>query len=172
MRLDPHTVYYTTPMFKEDTFQSKYMEAFNRAQMVSTHPREPTTKWPPGITEAEKNRAKGDEPLTQITLLDGITAYRKGGWETQDSSVWEPVYASESGAETGIRARVLVHGWVYCRWGRARKFVNGRKADERRVHGKAWVEPGFVEFREVEGVPDPDGEGEGRKKGPKGARKG
>jgi len=144
-------------MFKEDTFQSKYMEAFNKQQMEATHPRQSSTIWPANATEAEKKRAKYDEPLTQITIMDGVTAYRKGGWETKDSSIWDPVYAGKYGGDIGIRARVLVHGWVYCRWGRTRKWAHGKPADDPGVHGMAWKKPGFVEFRVLPGVPDPDG---------------
>lgn len=86
---------------------------------------------------------RGDEPRVQIVLMDGLTAYRKGGWEARESRVWKPVFAEKEGAEMGIRARVLVHGWVFCRWGRA------RGEGGQRVHGEGWREPGFVEFRKL-----------------------
>ncbi|KAF2107531.1 hypothetical protein BDV96DRAFT_653618 [Lophiotrema nucula] len=148
MRADPHTVYYFTPVFKEDTFRYEYAECFNKKEMEATHPRR-RESWPADISESEQRRAKGDEPLTQITIFAGLTAYRVGGIETGESSVEKPVYLHEGWARKGIRARILTHGWVYCRWGRARKFVKGKPADEEEVHGAQWREPGFVEFEDV-----------------------
>ncbi|KAF2730719.1 hypothetical protein EJ04DRAFT_404375, partial [Polyplosphaeria fusca] len=150
MRSDPHTVYYFSPVFKEDIFSRKYMECFNRRQMELTHPRE--RKWPASTSEQEKRRAQMDEPLTQICMFDGVTAYRVGGWETGGSGRGrgEVVYEDVGGEGEGIRSRVLSHGWVYCRWGRARRFVGGRPADEAVVHGEGW-KGGFREFREVVG---------------------
>lgn len=150
MRVDPHTVYYFTPVFKEDNFRGKYMESFNHAHMVATHPRDRKT-WPPHVSEDEKRRAQNDDALTQITIMDGVTAYRVGGWETSESDPWRVRYAEGSEAK-GIRSRILTHGWVCCRWGRARRFVDGRPKDDPKVHGAAWKHPGFVEFRDVEGV--------------------
>ncbi|KAF2868845.1 hypothetical protein BDV95DRAFT_499986 [Massariosphaeria phaeospora] len=155
MRLDPHTVYYLTPTFKEDTFSSKYMDCFNKKQMEATHPRDRHAEsWPAGTTDEEKRRAQGDEPLTRITLMDGVTAYRRGGWETTDSTPQTPKY-TDGNENKGIRCRVLTHGWVFCRWGRARKFDKGVPKDDPKVHGREWKAPGFVEFKQVRGVPQP-----------------
>lgn len=151
MRADPHTVYYFVPTFKEDSFTSKHMECFNRRNMEVTNPRERKT-WPDGTTDAEKSRASGDEPLTQITIMDGVTAYRRGGWETGGSTPGKVNYAHPNGRDTGIRCRILTHGWVYCRWGRPRKFQDGKHADNPKVHGAAWKGDGFIEFRNVPGV--------------------
>jgi len=148
MRADPHTVYYFVPTFKEDTYTSKTMECFNHRNMVDTNPRNKTT-WPQGTTEAEKARARNDDGLTQIVLMDGITAYRQGGWETPDSTPFTPKYAEPKGKETGVRCRVITNSWVYCRWGRARKFKDGKPADDKTAHGATWKDPGFVEFRDV-----------------------
>jgi hypothetical protein len=152
MRTDPHTVYYNTPFFKEDNFKRSEMECFIRKQMEATHPRERTT-WPEHWTKEEINRSKGDQPVTEITIMDGVTAYRRGGWEDFAASTpWKPVY--QKGMEVkGFRSRVLAHGWVYCRWGRPRQFVNGEPADDAKAHGVQWRDPGFVEFRDVKGVP-------------------
>ena len=161
MASDPHTVYHHVPVFKEDHFSHEKHEAFNHRQMELTHPRQETTKWPAGTTNAEKDRAQGDEALNQILLMDGLTAYRRGGWE--DWATSRPYWDAESGEwkgrtyirpknkDSGFRGRVLTHGWVYCRWGRARRFGRNGKADDRKVeHGEAnWVEPGFVEFKDV-----------------------
>ncbi|KAF2638271.1 hypothetical protein P280DRAFT_482161 [Massarina eburnea CBS 473.64] len=173
MRMDPHTVYYLVPQFKEDDYTHEDMEAFNQGDMVKNHPRGPNKEWDNKITDAEKSLRLQDEALTQITIMNGITAYRKGGWETWDSEVWAPKYApvaqrkagggplGRKGGEErnpeaiGIRSRLLCHGWVYCRWGKARKFKDGKPADDKRVHGTQWQEPGFVEFTAVAGVPKP-----------------
>jgi hypothetical protein len=154
MRADEHTVYYFVPNFKEDTFTSKHMECFNRIAMQDTHPRNRKT-WPEGTTTKEKNRASGDDALTQITLMDGVTAYRQGGWETGISTPMNPKWSTKGGGEnSGIRCRILTHGWVYCRWGRARKFgKDGVAADDPKVHGQSWKGNGFVEFKDVKGVP-------------------
>jgi hypothetical protein len=71
MQIDPYTVYYMTPVLKEDTFSRKYMECFNEKQMLATNPRD--RGWPAGTPEAEKRRAQGDEALDQILLMDGLT---------------------------------------------------------------------------------------------------
>ncbi|KAF2796517.1 hypothetical protein K505DRAFT_237589 [Melanomma pulvis-pyrius CBS 109.77] len=151
MRADPHTVYYFVPSFKEDSFTRKHMECFNSNTMKVTNPHERKT-WPDGTTDAEKSRASGDEALTQITIMDGVTAYRRGGWETGDSKPGKVNYVHPNGRDTGIRCRVLTHGWVFCRWGRPRKFKDGKPADNPKVHGAAWKGDGFIEFRNVPGV--------------------
>jgi hypothetical protein len=158
MRVDPHTVYYFTPMFKEDKYDHQYMECFNHAEMQAQNPRTREV-WPEHYTAAEISRAKGDEPLTSIVIHDGVTAYRVGGWETTDSTPWKVVHGKDM-AGKGIRSRILTHGWVYCRWGRSMSSYGGKGKTDRSVHGVQWKEhgvqwkePGFVGFDEVEGVP-------------------
>lgn len=158
---DPHTVYHHVPVFKEDRFDHDKHEAFNHRRMELTHPRQETTKWPAGTTKAEKDRAQGDEALNQILLMDGLTAYRRGGWEDwatsrphwdESSGKWTGrVYVRSEDKDDGFRGRILTPGWVCCRWGRARRFgKNGEAMDRKEDHGAAnWVEPGFVEFSEV-----------------------
>ncbi|KAF2476059.1 uncharacterized protein BDR25DRAFT_310461 [Lindgomyces ingoldianus] len=101
MRLDPHTVYYFTPILKEK-------------KMQTTHPRR-RTSWPEEFLETNIARAKHDERVVEITLIGGVTAYRQGGWETQDSGVEEGTvkYVDENGKEKGIRSRVLTQSWVH-----------------------------------------------------------
>jgi hypothetical protein len=163
MRTDEHTVYYFEPVFKEDTFTSKRMECFNFKDMQQRNPRtaddEPTLEVKEKLrraklSEKEKKRAKSDEPLTQITIMDGVTAYRLGGWESATSTNANIKYERFQYRKQGIRARILTHGWVYCRWGRARRFKDGKPDDVEDVHGDAWKAPGFVEFSAVDGVVD------------------
>ncbi|KAF1914319.1 hypothetical protein BDU57DRAFT_500560 [Ampelomyces quisqualis] len=162
MRLDPHTVYHFTPIFKEDTFTSTRMECFNKVQMEQQHPRTPASE--PRLTrtekarratlsEAEKKRATNDDPLTQITIMDGVTAYRLGGWEIPASTTTSRRYEKPEWASRGVRMRALTQGWVYCRWGRARSLQDGKGNDGPAAHGVAW-DGGFKEFRDVEGVVD------------------
>lgn len=91
--------------------------------------------------------------------MDGVTAYRQGGWETDVSTPVNPVWAQDGGgADSGVRCRTLTHGWVYCRWGRARRFGKGGVAvDDAKVHGDSWRGDGFVEFGDVPGVPKSKG---------------
>jgi hypothetical protein len=163
MRIDEHTVYYFEPVFKEDTFTSERMECFNFKDMQQRNPR--TADDEPALevkekqrraksSEEEKKRAKSDEPLTQITIMDGVTAYRLGGWESATSTNTNIKYEKFQYRKQGIRARILTHGWVYCRWGRARRFKDGKPDDVEDVHGDAWKAPGFVEFSAVDGVVD------------------
>jgi len=49
----------------------------------------------------------------------------------------------------GFRSRRLTQAWVACRWSRKRKWVKGEPADKKEIRGVKWVEPGFVEFRNV-----------------------
>ncbi|CAO2657827.1 Nn.00g070870.m01.CDS01 [Neocucurbitaria sp. VM-36] len=163
MRIDPHTVYYFEPVFKEDNFTSQRMECFNFRDMQQRHPRytaeeilalgtaeqERRAK----LSDAEKKRSKNDDPLTQITVMDGVCAYRLGGWEKPDSTVIEPRYEKSEYKRQGVRQRILTHGWVYCRWGRAPRFKDGKPSDDEKIHGDAW-KGGFVQFTDVEGVPD------------------
>lgn len=145
--------------------------------MEKSHPRSAATVWPAGTTEEERRRAQGDEALHQILLMNGMTAYRRGGWEDWKASKpryvggrkWKGrVYAEKGDEMRGFRARVLAHGWVYCRWGRGRNFTEGRRDDRVEVHGVAnWREPGFVEFREVvEGRVEVEGRRKGKGKRP------
>jgi hypothetical protein len=162
MRLDPHTVYHFVPTFKEDTFTSKRMECFNKTQMEQQHPRTSDTE--PRLTpaekarratlsEAEKKRARNDEPLTQITIMDGVTAYRLGGWESPASTLTSRHYEKPEWAHRGVRMRALTQGWVYCRWGRARSLKDGKGNDVPVAHGVAW-NGGFKEFGHIRGVVD------------------
>ncbi|KAF1851572.1 uncharacterized protein K460DRAFT_240622, partial [Cucurbitaria berberidis CBS 394.84] len=162
MRLDPHTVYYFEPIFKEDTFTANRMECFNFRNMQQRHPRctpeevlkldEEEQERRATLLDAEKKRARNDEPLTQITIMDGVCAYRLGGWEKVSSKASQPEYEKPEYKTQGVRARILTHGWVYCRWGRARRFKEGKPNDGgEKVHGDAW-KGGFVEFTDVKGV--------------------
>jgi hypothetical protein len=163
MRMDLHTVYHFEPVFKEDTFTSKRMDCFNREEMEQTNPRTPDTEpllskqekaRRARISADEKKRAKHDDALTQITILDGVTAYRLGGWETATSTILEPEFEKSEYEDKGVRVRVITHGWVYCRWGRARRFKDGKSADVPAAHGAAWKDGGFKEFSDVKGVVD------------------
>jgi hypothetical protein len=162
MRADPHTVYYFEPVFKEDTFTAKRMECFNFQQMQQRNMRTPDTEARLStrekarralIPKAELERSRNDEPLTQITIMHGITAYRLGGWEDARSTLDNVVYEKAEYENLGIRSRILTHAWVYCRWGRARRFKDGKPDDVAAVHGAAW-KGGFKEFTDVEGVVD------------------
>ena len=145
MLVDPHTVYYFKPVFKEDNYNGERMECFNQEEMEDTHPR--TRKsWPAHYTEQEKVRAKTDEAVTQIVIHDGLTAYRVGGWETKESTPRNPVYCDEEDQYQGIRSRVLVPGWVYCRWGQSRSAYGGKARTDKTIHGMQWKDPGFVDF--------------------------
>lgn len=85
-----------------------------------------------------------DDALVQITMLPGVVAFRRGGFEGEDD------------AAQGFRERRLVRGWVFCRWGRGRVWEGGVPVDEPAVHGVQWGEGGFVEFFPgVPGVVDP-----------------
>jgi hypothetical protein len=164
MHLDPHTTYHHVPLFKEDSYTSLMMECFNEASMkqrnmenafeeVGPEEQERRVK----LSEAEKKRAKGDMPLTQIVCFEGVTAYRRGGWEDGKSSIDRPVFEKREYEDMGIRARVLTHGLAYCRWGRARSMQNAGSLDEetgKRIHGDVWREGGFRNFTDVKGVVD------------------
>lgn len=135
------------------------MECFNDEEMQLQHPRTPDDsallpkeekRRRKGLSEAEKRRRGNDNPLTRITIMRGVTAYRLGGWETAESTARKRVF-EEGGEGKGVRVRILTHAWVYCRWGRARRFEKGREVDDgEEVHGEGYK--GFVEFRDVEGV--------------------
>jgi hypothetical protein len=162
MRMGPHTVYHFEPVFKEDTFSSKRMECFNKKYMEQTNPRtddehellkESEKERRAGLSSAEKKRRMNDEPLTQITVMDGVTAYRRGGWESRESKTLNVQFEKVEWANQGVRARMLTPGWVFCRWGRAREFKDGKSADIPKAHGVAW-NGGFKEFADVKGVVD------------------
>jgi hypothetical protein len=161
MRLDPHTVYHFEPVFKEDTFTSDRMLCFNNVEMEQTNPLTADTaerladgklQRRHSIPAAERERAIGDVALTQIAVMDGITAYRLGGWETPESIITEPVFEKPEFSNRGVRSRELVQGWVYCRWGWARKFTQGEKANVLADHGLAWAGDRFINFSDVPGV--------------------
>jgi hypothetical protein len=105
------------------------------------------------LPNAEKMRARSDEALTQITIMHGVTAYRRGGWEDGASTLANQKFESSEWARMGVRVRMLTQGWVYCRWGRARRFKDGKADDVAAAHGAAW-KGGFREFSDVEGVVD------------------
>jgi hypothetical protein len=181
MRLDPHTVYHHEPVFKEDNFTSTRMEAFNIHHMRLHNPQAEEKDLPQimddlNITDEEirervinneiarrrtllkeeKKRARMDTALTQICILDGVTAYRVGGWETAQSNKSHPEYEKAEWKGMGVRARIITHGWVYCRWGRARSFP-AIEDDEvgKRIHGaRVWKKGGFQEFAAVKEVFD------------------
>jgi hypothetical protein len=164
MHLDPHTVYHHVPLFKEDNYTHADMDLLNETAMMqqNLHNRdqdvEPEERARRAtLTEQEKNRALGDPALTQILCFEGVTAYRRRGWERGSSDINDPVYEEAEYKDMGIRARVLTQGLVYCRWGRARGMQSAAAMDDeegKRVHGDAWREGGFVNFTHVEGVFD------------------
>lgn len=98
-------------------------------------------------------RARADDALTQITIMHGVTAYRRGGWEDGASTLANQKFESSEWARMGVRVRMLTQGWVYCRWGRARRFRDSKADDVAAAHGAAW-RGGFREFSDVEGVVD------------------
>ena len=109
------------------------------------------------LSETEKSRARGDTALTQIICFNGVTAYRKGGWEVGSSTANNPVYEKGEYKNMGVRVRVLTQGLVYCRWGRALSSQKNAEMDNetgKKIHGDAWREGGFMQFTDVEGVFD------------------
>ncbi|KAH7086509.1 hypothetical protein FB567DRAFT_401337, partial [Paraphoma chrysanthemicola] len=162
MRLDSRTAYHFDPMFKGDTFDGKRMECINSEAMAQRNPHTPDNEL--GLTAAEKRRraglsahekrrSKGDVALTQICIMNGLTAFRLGGWETPVSTSQDPVFEEQKYARRGVRSRMLVRGVVYCRWGRARRFRDGKADDDEKSHGVGW-KGGFKEFGDAEGVVD------------------
>jgi hypothetical protein len=164
MHLDPHTVYHHVPLFKEDHYSRCDMDLINETAMMQQNLRNRDEDVEPEeltrratLTQQEKKRALGDSALTQILCFEGITAYRRGGWERGSSNIHNPVYEKAEYKDMGIRARVLTQGLVYCRWGRARRMQSAAAMDDeegKRVHGDAWREGGFMNFTDVEGVFD------------------
>ncbi len=105
------------------------------------------------VTAAEKQRAAFDVALVQIAIMDGVCAYRRGGWETSRSKVFgKKEFARQKGSKSsksvrGVRERPLTQAWVYCRWGRSRGFKKGEVGNG----GHKWDHGGRVEGR-VRGV--------------------
>jgi len=109
------------------------------------------------LSESEKKRAGGDTALTQILCFNGVTAYRRGGWEVGSSTANNPVYGKREWKNMGVRVRVLTQGLVYCRWGRALSSQKSGEMDNesgKKIHGDAWRGGGFMQFTDVEGVFD------------------
>jgi hypothetical protein len=126
MAADPFTVYYHVPIAKGERFEHAAHVAFNDAEMKRTNPRSPDAVFP---TEEKRKHASKNEALISMVLMNGLTAYRCGGWEDAKSDPeWDGesftgrVYAKEEYAEVGYRGRLLTHGWVFCKWGRAKIF--------------------------------------------------
>lgn len=162
MHVDPHTVFYFEPVYKDDKYSAARMECFNIRDMQLRNPHytpEEILKLEPEeqarratLSDAEKKRAKTDEALTQITIMDGVTVYRRGGWEEPGSRRAGPMFEKPEYGHEGVRQLVLTHGWVFCRWGRACQFKDGKPVSgDKKIHGEAW-NGGFVQFTDVEGV--------------------
>ncbi|KAI4923777.1 uncharacterized protein J4E92_007751 [Alternaria infectoria] len=164
MHLDPHTAYHHVPLFKEDNYDSSIMECWNDPSMRQQNMRnkyedvdKDEQKRRDALSETEKKRARGDTGLTQILCFNGVTAYRKGGWEAGSSTANNPVYEKGEYKNMGVRMRVLTQGLVYCRWGRALSSQKSASMDNetgKKIHGDAWREGGFMQFTNVEGVFD------------------
>ncbi|KAI4641366.1 uncharacterized protein J4E78_010429 [Alternaria triticimaculans] len=164
MHLDPHTAYHHVPLFKEDNYDSSVMECWNDGPMRQQNMRnkyedvdKDEQERRDALSETEKKRARGDTALTQILCFNGVTAYRKGGWEVGSSTANNPVYEKGEYKNMGVRVRVLTQGLVYCRWGRALSSQKSASMDNetgKKIHGDAWREGGFMQFTDVEGVFD------------------
>jgi len=164
MHLNPHTAYHHVPLFEEDNYDSSVMECWNDPCMRKRNMRnkyedvdEEEQKRRDALSEAEKKRARGDTALTQILCFNGVTAYRRGGWEVGSSTANHPVYEKGEYKNMGVRVRVLTQGLVYCRWGRTLSSQKAAEMDNetgKKIHGDAWREGGFMQFTEVEGVFD------------------
>ena len=162
MRLDAHTVYHHEPMFKEDNFDSTRMECFNKLDMMQQNPRNVVSDCSAKeqerraqLSETEKARSRGDQLLTLITIMDGITAYRLGGWEAPSSRPDHVVYEKPEYKDMGVRTRTITHGWVYCRWGRPRSAQATADLGEetgKKIHGDVWRKGGFANFTDIDGV--------------------
>ncbi|KAF9729093.1 hypothetical protein PMIN01_12783 [Paraphaeosphaeria minitans] len=127
MAVDPFTVYHHVPVANGDRFSHALHEAVNRADMERTHPRSSETVFP---SEEVWRRARYDEAVVGMVLMDGLTAYRAGGWEAAGSDPgWDGdgfvgrVYAKDGDGGRGYRGRVLTHGWVFCEWQGARRVA-------------------------------------------------
>ncbi|KAH6853055.1 hypothetical protein BKA58DRAFT_450402 [Alternaria rosae] len=139
MHLDPHTAYHHVPLFKEDNYDSSVMECYNDASMRQRN------------MHNKYAEVEGEEQKRRDTL---------SGWEVGSSDVsgeGGPVYGKREYKNMGIRVRVLTQGLVYCRWGRALSMQKAALMDnetEKKIHGDAWREGGFMQFTDVEGVFD------------------
>ncbi|KAF3002398.1 hypothetical protein E8E13_002473 [Curvularia kusanoi] len=160
MRLDADTAYLFTPAFKETPFVRSEMTCFNEAEMTATHPRaagkdlsDPEVQRRKKLGKKELERMKNkDRAIVQLTLLPGVTAYRRGEFDTTAEDI-----KTRPDKVQGIRVRQLTLPWVACRWGVGREIKDWKdvKVGEE-VHGARWKDPGFVEFFPgVKGVPDP-----------------
>ncbi|KAF2812984.1 uncharacterized protein BDZ99DRAFT_496085 [Mytilinidion resinicola] len=160
MRLDGSAVYYWVPTLKDDRYDDATMECFNREYMINNNPRSKEVQ--ATITDAdERNRMSGDEGLVRVNCMSGCTVYHKGGWavkrndvdDDDDEHAWK---VPDNHVNKGIRSRQLTQNWVLCRWGRPRKWTNGRPSDAASAHGykegsitKPLETFGFIEFSEV-----------------------
>ncbi|KAF2751593.1 hypothetical protein M011DRAFT_394626 [Sporormia fimetaria CBS 119925] len=160
MRMDTRTVYHFVPTFKDQTYDNAAMACFNEEEMKATDPHTRKT-WPANYTEAEKRRAEFDEPLVQIRIFEGVTAYRKGSWETSSSTAKNQRFVKAGGEDDGVRSRILTCSWVYCRWGRRKEFKDRKDVSDPEAHGMQW-DGGFVNFSDVMGVPEFEGKGKGQ----------
>lgn len=122
MAADPHAVYYFVPVSRDDVFSHEEHDALNDQEMERTHPRGPKTVF---ADEKEREKRVGEEAVVEVGIMDGLTVYRRGGWEDMESWVkWDGDrfvgrrYARKEYGEMGYRARVLVRGLVFCKWGR------------------------------------------------------
>lgn len=164
MHFDPHTAYHHVPLFKEDRYDSSVMECWNNGSMRQRNMRNKYEEVEgkeqerrDALSETEKKRARGDTTLTQIICFNGVTAYRKGGWEDGSSNANNPVYERREYKNLGVRVRVLTQGLVYCRWGRAlsmQKSASMENEARKKIHGDEWREGVFMQFTDVEGVFD------------------
>ena len=140
MRLDCNTVYHFVPTCTEEQYDNKVMDCGNEDAMRNEHPQR--REWPAGTTEQERQRAVSDEALITVVCMEGCTAYRRGGW--QDGA---GIHEEHDGGKMGLRHSMLTTSAVMCRWGRppargqTSSFENMKK-----IHGKAFRQPGFVQF--------------------------
>lgn len=126
MAVDPFTVYYNVPVANGDRFSHALHGSLNSEEMKRSHPRNPGAA---SASEESKKRARNDNAVISMVLMNGLTAYRAGGWEAPESDPkWDGkgfvgrVYAREGDVGVGYRGRVLSHGWVFCKWGRVESF--------------------------------------------------
>ncbi|OAG00877.1 uncharacterized protein CC84DRAFT_1262964 [Paraphaeosphaeria sporulosa] len=127
MAVDPLTVYYHVPVAKGECFSHTLHEAFNNDEMERTHPRSAEMVFQ---SDESRKRARNDEAVVSMVLMDGLTAYRAGGWEAPGSNpLWDGdevvgrVYAKDEYVGKGYRGRLLTPGWVFCKWDRAKGFA-------------------------------------------------
>ncbi|RAR06252.1 hypothetical protein DDE83_007057 [Stemphylium lycopersici] len=181
MHLDPHTVYHFAPAFKEQAYTRPTMDVSNARQMAQQNPLASPDTLTPGersrraaLGAEEQRRARRHVPLTQISIMNGLVAYRPGGWEAParcsqrgKAERAELLYEDQTTVDTGLRTKVLVPAWVFCRWGRAYgDTCSLSDAEAKKVHGDKW-DGGFVGLTSVPGVFDwrgkkRDGTGKGK----------